>query len=213
MTGRLLMLTCAIITGFSVVMAGLRVRAQQDEALRDMLGAPANCAPPCWQGIRPQVTTADEAEARLRAHPWVSDLIRGDGTLSWRWNGQQPGYIDAALRGIVYLRSERVETVRIPLRVTFGDIWALLGAPAEALLVRPVSRSTAYQIATYPEVGVGVISSLSCPMGPSVFWSSQTTLHLGSLTFSDLMNSSSYDVFTTPNWWRWLHTCRRRQAR
>lgn len=210
---RLWLLAGLMVGVFTLALGVVRAGITPDSSLRAALEASENCPAPCWLGIRPDITSAREAEILLRAHPWIVDLSASPAIIAWHWSASAPAYIDTARQGLLYVANQQVKTVRVPLRVPFGDVWAIFGVPSRTLLVRPVSRTTAYQIASYEELGVGVISSLSCPAGPTVFWTSLTTLHLGDLTHSDLMNSSPYEIFGQPGWWRWLHSCRRLQAR
>ncbi|MDX2139910.1 MAG: hypothetical protein SF123_17625 [Chloroflexota bacterium] len=207
---RLALLLC---TSFVVLVGVVRVLRPADDDLRALLLPPTDCAAPCWQGLRPGETSADDAEALLRAHPWVADINRTATHLSWHWNGRQPNAIDGTARGLIYLNSGRVGTLRIALTVPFGDIWALFKSPDDALLVRPVSRSSAYQIVDYAQAGIQVVSSLSCPVNPTVYWNGTTTLHLGEALLTEELNSVPYDVFQQGGWWRWLRTCRRAQGR
>ena len=83
---------------FSGVMIGLRAQPYEDGGLRQTL-FPADCASPCFMGIRPGVTTHAEALDLLQANPWVTerraDLQRsGIGMgVEWqtaRFSAQQP---------------------------------------------------------------------------------------------------------------------------
>lgn len=209
---RLLIVTLALALSFALLAGILRAGAADDDGLRSFLLPPDECAAPCWQGIRPGVTSADEAEALLIANPWVTAVNRTSTHISWHWSGAQPVYIDADAQGILYLGNERVSTMSVSLNVSYGEVWSLLGAPDSAVMVRPASRSTAYQIVDYSAQGVAIVSSLSCPMRPAAFWTSATALRLGANTFSEAMNGVPYDIFEQPGWWRWLATCRRQFA-
>jgi len=206
---RLLIIATALTFGFALLAGILRARATDDEALRGFLLPTEDCPAPCWHGIRPGVSSADEAEMLLKNDPWVTSVNRTSTHISWRWNGSQPAYIDANAQGILYLGSERVATMSISLSISYGEVWSLLGAPHSAILVRPASRSTAYQIANYSTLGVEIVSSLSCPVRPTAFWTGETALRLGATTFSEAMNGVPYDIFEEPGWWRWLSTCQR----
>ncbi len=85
----------------------------------------------------------------------------------------------------------------------------MCGRSFAALLVRPVSRSTAYQIAGFGRSGVQIVSSLSCPARPAAYWQGAVTLHVGEPLFTEMMNGAPYPIFDAPGWWRWLHRCRR----
>ncbi len=212
---RLALCSFVLLFAFSLLLAGVRARATPDDRLREMLLPPEGCAPPCWMGIQAGTTSADEAEAILRAHPWVESINRTPLNISWRWNGDQPEGITPDAQGLIYLRSANapiVETLRIALDVRFGDAWALFGAPGSAQLMRP-SRYTAYLIADFERVGVQVISSMRCPATPGSYWTGQLSLHLGALTFTELMNNTPYGIFQQPGWWRFMNPCRRLVAR
>lgn len=208
---RLVVLSFVLIIAFSLLVAGVRARATPEHGLQELLLPPTECQPRCWMGIRAGVTTADEAEAILRAHPWVASIHRTSLNISWRWNGAQPPQIAADAQGLIYLRSAAapiVSTLRIALNTHFGDVWALFGAPEAADLMRP-SRSTAYLIADFEQVGVQVISAMRCPATPESYWAGQLSLHLGELTFTELMHNTPYSIFEQPGWWRVMKPCRR----
>ena len=209
---RLLIVAAALTLGFALLAGILRAGATDDEGLRAFLLPPEDCPAPCWQGIRPGVSSADEAEMLLLKNAWVTAVNRASTHISWRWSGSQPAYIDANAQGILYLANERVATLSVGLSVPFGEIWTLLGVPHSAIMVRPVSRSTAYQIANYSPLGVEIVSSLRCPARPAAFWAGETALRLGTHTFSEAMNGIRYDIFDEPGWWRWLYPCRLRAA-
>jgi hypothetical protein len=208
---RILFLSLVLIAAFSLMLAVVRARATPDDALETLLLPPPACQPPCWMGIRAGVTSADEAEAILRAHPWVTSINRTALNISWRWNGAQPPEIAADAQGLIYLRGAAapiVSTLRIALNTQFGDVWALFGAPGSAALMRP-SRSTAYLMADFEQVGVQVIAAMRCPATPGSYWAGQLSLHLGELTFTELMHNTPYSIFGQPGWWRVMESCRR----
>jgi hypothetical protein len=168
-----------------------------------------DCPSPCWLGIRPGMTTAEDAAARLRAHPWMIDVIQTRDQIIWRWSGAQPAAIDATQRGLIGLGGGLVRTLRIQTRVSFGEWWAYLGPPSRATLVRPLSRVSAFQIATYDAGGWQVISSFACPVVPGAFWGSLTTLGLGDLWTTEALNGMPLTIYQQPAWWGRLRSCRR----
>jgi hypothetical protein len=209
--GRLILFILVVM----LAVAGVRASATPDDSLRAVLMPPAGCAPPCWMGIRAGETTADQAETILRAHPWVTSINRTAVNISWRWNGAQPDAIAEDAQGLIYLRSASapiVATLRIALNMEFGDAWALFGVPTSAQLMRP-SRNTAYLIADFEGAGVQVISAMRCPATPSSYWSGHLSLHLGELTFTELMHNTPYSIFQSAGWWRTMHPCRRMVGR
>ncbi len=59
---------------FAACIGIIRAQPYDDSELRAFLTPPSGCAMPCFMGIRPGVTTADEAIAILEAHEWVSNV-------------------------------------------------------------------------------------------------------------------------------------------
>ena len=59
----------------------------------------ATCRPPCWKGIVPGKTTADEAVAILKKIPFVApgtikmgvSSLSSEGELNWGWRGRNVG--------------------------------------------------------------------------------------------------------------------------
>ncbi|MDZ4766408.1 MAG: hypothetical protein SGI73_17845 [Chloroflexota bacterium] len=171
---------------------------------------------PCWAGIRVGVTTRADAEAILGAHPWVGRVFSGATQLSWRWNGTQPALIDGARDGLIGLGAGVVQRLRIQTTVRYGEMWGALGAPDDALLVRPVSRYAAFQISMYDferPNALMVISSFGCPVTPREFWTSTTTLGMGDVWTTEALNGIRFDIYEQPGWWGRLRRCRSGLAR
>jgi hypothetical protein len=143
-------LMTAVILRLALALAGLICAQPYDgRALAAFVSPPNGCPIPCWQGIRPGVTTAVEALYLLEQNPWVGQIKRGEFVISWTWSGQQPPFVDAAHEGLLGLTGGIVRQVRIQTLIPFGDLWALLRPPERARLVRPLSRASAYQIAWF----------------------------------------------------------------
>ncbi|MCA9903244.1 MAG: hypothetical protein KC547_05250, partial [Anaerolineae bacterium] len=100
---QLLRSATAFLFSFGLIVGILRAGAGDDEALRAFLLPATGCPAPCWQGIRPGASSADDAQALLLANPWITSVNRTLTHISWRWSGAQPAYIDANAQGILYL--------------------------------------------------------------------------------------------------------------
>lgn len=129
---RLVLLLVVVCLGLTVL--GLRWWAGYRESITDrslFTGLP--CAPPCWQGIVPGETTAEEAMQILRASPYVKqDNIEKTGTYAL---GALRAYWKASPGGVVVsLRDNQVRrvTFNTPYRLTLGEVVEELGPP-EAL--------------------------------------------------------------------------------
>jgi hypothetical protein len=145
-----------------------------DNALRSILVSSEDCVLPCWQGIRPGVTSGVEAVAVLQNHPWVDYIrVRGDlgagapGTITWSWSGTQPTPLAASSGGRLLVMHNIVQYVRFATTLQFGDIWMGYDHPEVGLLTGPNSPATQQQIfhqASFRGGKLMVESTLTCPM-------------------------------------------------
>lgn len=163
---------------------------------------------PCWLGIRVGETRRAEALTLLRDHPWIGDIHQTETVLSWRWSGEQPAAINDAQAGLIGLLGDYVYRIRIQTRLPYGEVWVILGAPTDALLVSPVSRSQAYQLLEYEGLSARVIGDLSCPVTPTSLWSSPIVLGMGNLWQTEGINAVSFSIYHHTGWWRNLRYCR-----
>lgn len=197
---------CLVLVG----LIGLaRAQPNNEAALRALFTPPAGCPAPCWEGIRIGVATKAEALTILDAHPWIGQIFESDTQISWRWSGQQPALLDGQRDGLIGLRGGVVRLIRLQTRVRFGEFWTLLDQPDEALLVRPLTRFSAFQIAQYNDAAIQVISAVNCPGAPLEFWSSTATLGMGEVWTSEAINGTDFNVYAREGWWRAVRRCRR----
>lgn len=120
-------------------LALIRLRDYDDSTVSQFFDS---CTPmPCWQGIRPGVTTSEEAFAILQNHPWVNAIwgVNGaaypGGDLSpliyWRWSENYPfaGDVPFGQQGIMVMSRGVVRQIYLTANIPFGDIWLTLGDP------------------------------------------------------------------------------------
>jgi hypothetical protein len=183
----------------------VHARPHGDHALRKLL-MPDGCPMPCFIGIRPGVTTVNEAVRLLEKSAWVNpssvtvssryNVVR----LEWAWNGHQPAALDsgAAATAVATIlpgfnqdspldEGQRVITgMSINTRISYGDVRLLLGRGDNKpdYLLSP--RYTNPRItAVYSDYGLVVISALMpCPVSLSDFWNKTVVLQIG-YTFVD----------------------------
>lgn len=171
------------------------LRPYDDSALRAFFAESERCPMPCWQGIRPGVTTVDEALDILLYHPWVENVVvsqsyatSGRGFISWAWTGRQPSFVNSVYHGEMLIRDHLIWGIRIHTDVTFGDLWLLLDRPRRGdvvlagLTISPVRRYT-YRAAhraiyPYPNGAVYALSTLTCPLRQEPFWRASVDLQL-----------------------------------
>lgn len=109
-------------------------RPSSYDELHDFL-VPPDCVLPCWQGIRPGVTTGDEAMTILQHHPWISRATQHaefvfanvDNRIDLTWSGQQPGWINGAFDGAVGIRDNIVRWIAFETNIPLGEIVLALG--------------------------------------------------------------------------------------
>jgi hypothetical protein len=138
-----LLLRFALLLTLLVALPIVLIRAQpyDDSDLRAFLIPPEGCPMPCFMGIRPGVTTVEEAIAILEGHEWVTNLVVDldtnelypppniSGTITWEWSGLQPLAVDTLAPAQLRIRDSRTTTFRVPLNITFGQILLSLGMP------------------------------------------------------------------------------------
>jgi hypothetical protein len=117
---------------FSVVLLIARLQPYDDGGLRAALFAP-DCALLCFMGIRPGVTTRDQAIRLLSANRWVASvsLTHNQHNLTWTWNGQEPAALQnrSANNVILIDNRENVYEIDIGTGTSFGSFLLLLGFP------------------------------------------------------------------------------------
>src|SRR4051794_14092484 len=96
----LIRLAILLIVLFTAVLLLIHAQPYDDHELRQLL-LPEGCPAPCFMGIRPGVTTMDEALELLKKSGWIeiessySISGRDTSTLRFAFNGNQPDVIYA----------------------------------------------------------------------------------------------------------------------
>jgi len=123
---------------FAAAIGLIRAQPYDSRMLRAALN-PADCAAPCFMGIRPGVTSGDGAYFLLQRHPWVKEVqVYPDfGVLAWTWSGRQPTWIDDSKTGVLLTSQGIVRYVRVFSHISLGDIWLMYDEPNTAALISP----------------------------------------------------------------------------
>jgi hypothetical protein len=177
----------------------IRAQLYDDSDLRAFL-TPPDCPAPCFMGIRPGVTTTEEAIAILEAHEWVAevddvdpDLFRdpdGDGaylmpTIGWMWSQTRPEWIDGESKGVVWIGEDGlVLRLEILTSVPMGDILLALGNPDRISLDSYVNMfgHMWFQDSWYVNNGLLVMTAGFCPLRRLDSYSQQTLIYFTHLT-------------------------------
>jgi hypothetical protein len=104
----------------------IHARPYDNAELRAFLLPPEGCPAPCWQGIRPGVTTMAQAailleQARTIEYDVYPGSIQGEGVIHWRTS-------DRPVRGSIRFIRGIVENVQIE-GLQMVEVWLLLGPP------------------------------------------------------------------------------------
>jgi hypothetical protein len=206
MVSVLLKLTLILVAVGSALVSAVHQPQGEDVGLRRLLLPAPGCASGCWNGIEIGVTTREEATRILETSPWVAEVFQTPLTVTWRWNGEQPPEINGERDGLMQIGNNRVRQIRIQTLIPFGDVWLLLDRPDNTQLVMTLTRSSAYQIASYDE-GIRAISTIGCSVTPTVFWSTPITLGIGDIWSTEALNGRGFDIYQSASWWHRLRFC------
>jgi hypothetical protein len=163
---------------FAVSISLIQKQPYDASALSAVLSMSPMCEKPCWQQIRPGITTAEEAVALLEQNGWVNDLTVYDDSMEWSWSGQQPRLIKSSVPGRLYLRNGRAFEIDIPLDIELGDLYFLYGKPDWNSSGR--GQNQAQLNLVYPAEYLSISIVINCPATRSAVWQSQPTVRLQS---------------------------------
>src|SRR5262245_3746891 len=80
---------------FTAILILIHAQPYDDHELRELL-LPEDCPAPCFMGIRPDVTTTDEALKTLENSGWATQITHEySDTISWSWNGNQTKFLNS----------------------------------------------------------------------------------------------------------------------
>ncbi len=176
---------------FTAVLLIIRSQTYDDHELRQLL-LPEGCPAPCFMGIRPGVTTRDEAMKLLAASGWVdmgastSFIENNNFPLTLKWNGRQTRFLNAG-EGfglqIIFQRAAPQTVVQIAFNlnnnVTIGDIYLLLGKPAMYAQTSQFLPQQGYIMAVTHQFipqGIETRTITSCPLSFGSYWHQPTAI-------------------------------------
>jgi hypothetical protein len=165
----LLKLALFLTLFFAACIGLIRAQLYDDSELRAFLTPPEGCPIPCFMGIRPGVTTAEEALAILEAHEWVGEItFLPPERFAWKWNGRQPEMLNRSSGiddGHISLNPDNtVYLVVVPTRIRFGDISLFYNHP-------PLYDSQTIRINR-----IDFWRDESCTGSPSYYWHIPVTI-------------------------------------
>jgi hypothetical protein len=195
MTRFYLQLALLFMISFSVIASGIHLRPYDDHGLRALLTA-ENCPMPCFMGIQPGVTKADQAVSLVEKSGWadkVEALQTNDGGISglqWNWNDTAPGLHDRQRPARVQLYPA-AKALSVPTVVSIttgtiepvGTIFLLMGQP-DSLEGSPASMTAgdlSLVNALFISNGLFIVATVACPTTEDHFWRAPMTVQVVSV--------------------------------
>jgi hypothetical protein len=187
-----------------------RAQPHDDSHLRAFLAPPDGCPSPCFIGVRPGVTSADEALAILAAHDWLQETMvsynrNGEIYLiQWSWRESAPSLLDKSKRGYVFARDGVVRSISMPTTITFADIWLILGTPDRGGMESPerAATSTFFQTVGYLDGSMAFESMVTCPVTLAAVFQTRVSIFF----LADMDARFGSQDFLLSDWVR-VHPC------
>ncbi|MCC6896773.1 MAG: hypothetical protein IT321_28405 [Anaerolineae bacterium] len=202
---RVMLLLCGL-TSAGVLVA--QAQPADNRAVLPLL-VDAACTVPCFLGIRPGITLADEAIVLLEGHDWVQNIeIRYSdfrqhantfwGYVYWEWKPQSPlweatpAYQLARHTAFLRIRDGLVSEIAFSTTLPLGDVVLGLGEAGQYLLAAPNRYGPPPYAIThnfyFPQAGLVTSSVSLCPaLNPD--WRQATTVTLRDAAFMDSYTS------------------------
>ena len=118
---------------FTAALLLIRAQRYDDHELRQVL-LPEGCPAPCFMGIRPGVTTMDEAVRLLHDNKWVAEINKRVinnryGFITWTWRDQKPSWTSQKAIGEIFVNDKKVHAITISSTFLLGETRLTLGLP------------------------------------------------------------------------------------
>ncbi|HLV37791.1 MAG TPA: hypothetical protein VKY59_21915 [Spirillospora sp.] len=205
----------AILTIFlSAGISLIRAQPYDDGGLSALLIE--QCAPPCWRGIQPGITTGSEALALVEQLQYTRDLGSNLGAffgqIYWRWP-QDAGFKlnpDTHELAYVWLEKDVVRKVFLPGFRAFGDVSLVMGRPERVAIYTDSTFNASYAVylAIYPG-DFYLASLLACDANTHDLWNAQANVHIGARPDYVSAQAREYSAAELRGWMP-ARLCRRR---
>mgnify|MGYP000200345054 CR=1 FL=1 len=195
MSALVLKLTLILVLVTAGVIGVIHLQPYDDTPLRALLVPPDACPLDCLLRIQPGKTTAAQALAVLRDHPWVAQVKDNPYQIAWMWSGAQSDLIDSDLFGRIRVNPETriVQDITVQTRIPIGSLWLLLGTP-EAGGVSGYERYL-FHTAFYVDEGMVVLHMVDCPVQQRSYWAMPIQV-----TFYKPIIKLPVERYTPPTW-------------
>ncbi|HVU12247.1 MAG TPA: hypothetical protein VHD90_13270 [Phototrophicaceae bacterium] len=155
---------------FALALAGVHALPYDNASLIAFF-APPGCAAPCFMGIRPGVTTHDQALALLKSQAWVGSVSDSPVSLRWNWNGQQPAFVsdppNDVQGGQINFVSGQVYSITLSTATRWAEFFGAFGVPDQEFMRAGENPNGFYpyviHTATYTAYDFEVDTNTLCP--------------------------------------------------
>lgn len=169
---------------FTAILFLIRIQPYDDHELRQLL-LPDGCPAPCFMGIRPGVTTMEEAFAILKSNQWVGEIRQRTGSIEWTWSDASPRIVDQRYSAYVQHSNMPPEqccvgSLKFNSQFTLGDLYLLLGRPTRTNLVRGPTSAYALVSISYLDQKMRLFTRVNCPLSKLQFWQTRSETYIES---------------------------------
>jgi hypothetical protein len=186
----------ALSVFFAVCISLIHMLPYNAPQLHVFLTPPEGCPMPCFMGIRPGVTTYDEALTILEGHSWVErvEATPHDAISIMQWTGKQPDFIDTNIPvDLRFSQSGTVYDIDVHTTLSAGDVRLLLGTPSALKLgVLRAPSAAIYVTNLYNQYSLGLMALVACPIGYERFLVSPARIMLSN-TPTQTTGSAAWD--------------------
>ncbi len=175
----------------------IRAQPRPEQASLDLPVSIEDCLQPCFLGIRPGVTTVDEAMSILQSHEWVQSVQlraagNGYGQIRWGWSGLQTALIDDSYEGRITFYWEEddpinkqpgtvtVDTLLLHTRLRMHDAQTWFGAPDSGTITIDYFDDHLQYSAAYHRraASLRLSTTVACPATWMSYWNARVDLML-----------------------------------
>ncbi len=196
---RLALIPLLLLTAVLLV---IRSQPYDDRELREIL-LPTDCPAPCFMGIRPGVTTMEEAVKLLEASGWVEAIDKQNFPYEVKWKSNLPDQnrINSERQNRVSFSNGIVSRIDLVINFKVGDIRLGFGRP-DIEDVAHISMGAFYYRGVYIDKGIFVEAINFCPQSEIEIWNVNL-----SVTYVQ-MHSKNFGVDNKIPWGQAIWECK-----
>jgi hypothetical protein len=186
----------------------IRAQPYDDTELRAFLTPPDGCPAPCFIGIRPGVTTAQDAAVMLTTHALLLDTISPNPPRGLRVRASRP---DALVEDRVFsyldVENNVIQWIQMHTNISLADVWMAFGPPDWGARTHTPGSSLIYYAIGYNQMDISFEFVVNIEQGPirlTDIFHKKLTLRLGNTMKRSANMNPSLRQYTSPDlsWWR-----------